>query len=164
MATNPRVQDLVQKEMDGVLKANGVDFPTFEHRSTLPYLEAVIKETMRWHPALPLSWSTRLPNWWMISLARIGIARRTSMDDMYKGTEIFANFAHCYTDICCRRISHSCRYGILVNVHVLILYTLTFDRDYSRSQQLGYCNGRKFQVSTGKVHSRETFGLKYHCR
>jgi len=71
MAMNPRIQKLVQQEMDSVLSANGVTFPSFEHRSSLPYLDAAIKETMRWHPALPLS-----------------IARRTASDDLYRGFHI----------------------------------------------------------------------------
>jgi len=71
MAMNPEIQKLVQQEMDSVLSANRMVFPTFELKSSLPYLDAVIKETMRWHPALPLS-----------------MARMTSSDDSYRGFDI----------------------------------------------------------------------------
>ncbi|KZP26341.1 cytochrome P450 [Athelia psychrophila] len=71
MAMNPEKQKLLQEELDRVI----VDkLPTVEDRPSLPYLEAATKETMRWHPALPLS-----------------IARRTAADDVYEGHFIPAN-------------------------------------------------------------------------
>jgi len=66
MALHPDKQRLAQAELDDRI---GVErLPTIEDRSNLPYVNAVIKETMRWHPALPL-----------------GIARRTARDDIYEG-------------------------------------------------------------------------------
>jgi cytochrome P450 len=29
--------------------------PNFEDRASLPYVEAVLREVLRWHPAVPLS-------------------------------------------------------------------------------------------------------------
>lgn len=49
MAMNPDKQKLAQEEMDRVV-VDGM--PTIVDRPRLPYLEAAIKETMRWHPAL----------------------------------------------------------------------------------------------------------------
>lgn len=55
MSMNRQIQKRVQDEMDSVLEASESIFPTFDHKTSLPYLEAVIKETLRWHPAAPLS-------------------------------------------------------------------------------------------------------------
>jgi cytochrome P450 len=54
MVMNPDKQKLAHEEMDAVLASTGSTFPSFTHRAYLPYLDAVIKETMRWHPAAPL--------------------------------------------------------------------------------------------------------------
>lgn len=57
MALHPDKLARVQQELDAVV---GTDrFPTIGDREHLPYLCAVIKETMRWHPILPLSTSPR---------------------------------------------------------------------------------------------------------
>jgi cytochrome P450 len=53
MALNPDKQRLAHEEMDRLIGGGRV--PQLSDRHTLPYLEATIKETIRWHPALPLS-------------------------------------------------------------------------------------------------------------
>lgn len=53
MAMNMDVQRRLQGEMDLVLEANSSTFPTLEMKPSLPYLEAAIKETLRWHPPAP---------------------------------------------------------------------------------------------------------------
>lgn len=53
MALHPEKQQLAQAEIDNVVGAGRL--PTIDDRSSLPYVNAVIKETMRWHPILPLS-------------------------------------------------------------------------------------------------------------
>ena len=57
MVMYPDKLKLAQKEMDAVLTATGSDFPNFALRPKLPYLDAVVKETMRWHLVLPLGQS-----------------------------------------------------------------------------------------------------------
>ncbi|KAI0056482.1 cytochrome P450 [Artomyces pyxidatus] len=66
MATHPEVQAKAQAELDRVLGPGRL--PTFEDRASLPYLEAVIKEVLRFHPPTPL-----------------GIAHRLSEDDVVGG-------------------------------------------------------------------------------
>lgn len=62
----PDVQAKLKEEL---LHVVGKDhLPTLQDRDSLPYLRAVIKEAMRWKPALPLS-----------------IARATRTADFYKG-------------------------------------------------------------------------------
>ncbi|KAF7799349.1 hypothetical protein EIP86_010581 [Pleurotus ostreatoroseus] len=66
MALHPEYQKRAQEEIDRVVGEDRL--PTISDRIQLPYVNAVIKETMRWHPALPLS-----------------IARCTTKDDVYEG-------------------------------------------------------------------------------
>ena len=53
---NPEVQAKVHGELDEIL---GDAPPTAEDRQRLPYLEAVWKEALRWHPPVPLSRHSR---------------------------------------------------------------------------------------------------------
>jgi cytochrome P450 len=66
MALYPEKQHRAQVEIDGIIGTERL--PTISDLPNLPYVNAVVKETMRWHPALPL-----------------GIARRTSKDTVYEG-------------------------------------------------------------------------------
>ncbi|KAH7930182.1 cytochrome P450 [Leucogyrophana mollusca] len=53
MLLHPKVQERAQAEIDAVV---GTDkLPDFEDRQSLPYVEAVLREVLRWHPAVPLS-------------------------------------------------------------------------------------------------------------
>ncbi|KIK57045.1 hypothetical protein GYMLUDRAFT_46664 [Collybiopsis luxurians FD-317 M1] len=52
MCLNPEVQWKGQEELDRVV--GGDRLPTFEDRPSLPYVEAIYRETMRLHPPLPL--------------------------------------------------------------------------------------------------------------
>lgn len=53
MALNPDVQRRAQTEIDSVI--GNERMPAISDRVNLPFVSAVIKETMRWHPILPLS-------------------------------------------------------------------------------------------------------------
>ncbi|THH16796.1 hypothetical protein EW146_g3913 [Bondarzewia mesenterica] len=66
MALNTDKQKLAQSEIDQVIGTE--QMPTIADLPKLPYVNAVIKETMRWHPVLPLS-----------------IARRNARHDIYNG-------------------------------------------------------------------------------
>jgi cytochrome P450 len=66
MVLFPDVQKRVQAELDAVVGRKRL--PTFEDRASLPYLEATIKESLRFHPPTPL-----------------GIAHRLSEDDVVQG-------------------------------------------------------------------------------
>ncbi|THU99673.1 cytochrome P450 [Dendrothele bispora CBS 962.96] len=46
------VQRKAQQELDTVIGHGKI--PTFDDRSSLPYIDAVYREVMRWHPAVPL--------------------------------------------------------------------------------------------------------------
>ncbi|KAI0298785.1 cytochrome P450 [Multifurca ochricompacta] len=69
MVLFPDVQKKVQAELDAVVGRKRL--PTFEDRASLPYLEATIKESLRFHPPTPL-----------------GIAHRLIEDDVVQGYHI----------------------------------------------------------------------------
>jgi len=52
MMLYPDVQKRAQAEIDATIGTERL--PTFEDRSLLPYMEAVLRETLRWHPVFPL--------------------------------------------------------------------------------------------------------------
>ncbi|KAG5335807.1 hypothetical protein C0989_000265 [Termitomyces sp. Mn162] len=66
MLVNPEAQRKAQGEIDSVVGRNRL--PDFSDRPNLPYVEAVYREVMRWHPVTPL-----------------GLAHSTSADDVYNG-------------------------------------------------------------------------------
>jgi len=53
MAVFPEVQKKAQEELDRVI--GGDRLPITSDKSSLPYIEAVVKETHRWHPVGPMS-------------------------------------------------------------------------------------------------------------
>ncbi|KAJ3491621.1 hypothetical protein NLI96_g551 [Meripilus lineatus] len=66
MLLHPDVQKKAQQEIDRVLGEGKL--PDFGDRESLPYVECVLQESMRWHPALPL-----------------GVPHRVMDDDIYQG-------------------------------------------------------------------------------
>ena len=66
MALHPAVQKRIQDEIDRVV---GTDrLPTFEDRPSLPLVDAVVREILRWRPVVPLA-----------------IPHTAIKDDVYKG-------------------------------------------------------------------------------
>jgi len=69
MLIHPDVQKRAQAEIDQLL---GPDKrPTLDDRPSLPFIEAIYLETLRWHPAVPL-----------------GVPHRLTEDDYYRGYKI----------------------------------------------------------------------------
>ncbi|GJE90601.1 cytochrome P450 [Phanerochaete sordida] len=66
MALHPEAQAKAHEEIDKVVGT--IRLPRLSDRDELPYINALVKEVMRWHPILPL-----------------GISRRTAADDVYGG-------------------------------------------------------------------------------
>ncbi|KAJ7286148.1 cytochrome P450 [Mycena rebaudengoi] len=66
MARYPEVQAKAQAEIDAVIGTHRL--PTFEDREKLPYVEALFKEVLRYHPIGPM-----------------GLPHRVMEDDMYEG-------------------------------------------------------------------------------
>jgi cytochrome P450 len=53
MAVFPDVQKKAQEELDRVI--GGGRLPITSDKTSLPYIEAVVKETHRWHPVAPMA-------------------------------------------------------------------------------------------------------------
>lgn len=53
MALFPEVQRKAQHELDAVLGEK--QLPQFHDRDNLPYINALVKEVLRWHPVVPMS-------------------------------------------------------------------------------------------------------------
>ncbi|KAJ7459915.1 cytochrome P450 [Mycena latifolia] len=66
MAVHPEIQKKAQNEIDAVIGPHRL--PEFKDRPSLPYIEALYREVMRWKPVLPL-----------------GVAHATTEDDVYEG-------------------------------------------------------------------------------
>ncbi|KJA26055.1 hypothetical protein HYPSUDRAFT_64267 [Hypholoma sublateritium FD-334 SS-4] len=69
MALYPEVQQRAQKEIENVIGTGRL--PEFTDIVSLPYVEAIVLETMRWHPVTPL-----------------GLPHLTLHDDVYNGYKI----------------------------------------------------------------------------
>ena len=66
MALCPRVQRKAQGELDAVIGPNRL--PAFDDVASLPYLNALIKELLRWHSPVPC-----------------GLPHRTTSNEVYNG-------------------------------------------------------------------------------
>jgi cytochrome P450 len=76
MSLYPDVQSRAQAEIDAVLGVGptGLErLPTLADRDRMPYVDAFVKEVLRWHPAVPL-----------------GLPHRLTQDDIYQGCVISA--------------------------------------------------------------------------
>ena len=85
MIAHPEIQKRAQAELDAVV--GRFRPPTCSDAPSLPYIQAMVKETLRWRPVLPLA----LPH-------------TAAADDWYngmfipKGTICIANLWHCHQD------------------------------------------------------------------
>jgi len=81
---HPEIQAKAQAEIDAVVGTSRL--PDFEDRGKLPYLEAILTETLRWIPVLPLCKSLSL----ILSRSNteglfIALPHRSIKDDVYEG-------------------------------------------------------------------------------
>ncbi|RMJ16492.1 hypothetical protein CDV36_003782 [Fusarium kuroshium] len=81
MSTSPDVQRKAQEEIDRVIGDDRL--PTLADRPSLPYIDAIVKEVLRWHPVAPM-----------------GLPHTSTADDVCegyfipKGSMLFANVWH----------------------------------------------------------------------
>ena len=62
----PEVQRKAQEEIDRVVRSDRL--PGFQDRENLPFVDAILKEVLRWHPVAPM-----------------GVPHTTTEDDVYDG-------------------------------------------------------------------------------
>jgi cytochrome P450 len=82
MVLNPEVQKRAQAEIDRVVGSERL--PDFGDRASMPYIEAVLRETLRFHPIVPLS---KALGKFMSRLTSIptGLPHAAVNDDVYDG-------------------------------------------------------------------------------
>lgn len=52
MTLNPELQKTARKQLDQVVGTHRL--PTFSDRPSLPYIDAILNEAIRWRPVVPL--------------------------------------------------------------------------------------------------------------
>ena len=94
MILYPEVQKKAQAEIDAVVGPNRL--PDFEDRHSLSYIDAIVKETMRWHLVVPLGEKNYYHIYTILTRFE-GLPHMATNDDEYdgyyipKGTIIFGN-------------------------------------------------------------------------
>jgi len=90
MLLYPDVQKKAQDELDSVIGRERL--PTFDDRPRLPFIDAMCKETLRWHPVTPLSAFSPIPvedsEWCDIACVTsslAGIPHAATKDNVYAG-------------------------------------------------------------------------------
>jgi cytochrome P450 len=54
MVLHPEVQARAQEEIDSVIGKDLKRMPDWSDRASMPYVDAVIRETLRWFPVAPM--------------------------------------------------------------------------------------------------------------
>ena len=83
MALYPEVQKKAQAEIDTVVGQNRL--PDFEDRPSLPYINAVVKESLRWHLVVPLGEPCFIIMITIILTSSEGVPHMATNDDEYNG-------------------------------------------------------------------------------
>jgi cytochrome P450 len=66
MSLYPDVQAKAHAELDRIIGSSRL--PTFSDRENLPYIDAIVKETVRWHTVAP-----------------VGVPHKSDEDDVFHG-------------------------------------------------------------------------------
>jgi hypothetical protein len=84
MMLHPEAQRRAHAEIDGALAENV--FPDLSHRKSLPYVEAILRETMRWHSVAPLGSSLITGDFGSADIVcNPALPHMTSCDDIFEG-------------------------------------------------------------------------------
>jgi hypothetical protein len=94
LALHPDILRTAQAEIDSVVGRQYT--PSIEDRDALPYILAIVKETLRWHPPLPMD-----------------IPRASIEDDFYNGKNIVA--------LCFVLLIHSVHSGYLIPKNTTVI-------------------------------------------
>ena len=82
MTLYPEVQRKAQAEIDRV--TGNTRLPVYSDEDSLPYIQAMLKEVLRWHPVTPLS---KFSSSYLITPPHYfaGVAHRATKSDIYEG-------------------------------------------------------------------------------
>lgn len=99
MILYPNVQQEAQQSIDRVCHGR---LPDFSDSLSLPYIHAVLKELLRWHPVVSLSKRARSIEPTMAKNGSVDLAHVSTQDDVYngyyipKGSVVLANIWYVY--------------------------------------------------------------------
>lgn len=84
MMLNPGVQRRAQAELDTVVGTSRL--PTIEDRPKLPYIDAVVKEALRWNPVVPLGMNSCIRSCILCKCPYrfVGFPHVPAQDDVYR--------------------------------------------------------------------------------
>jgi hypothetical protein len=85
MALYPELQKKAQAEIDAVVGSNPSRLPDFHDRPSLPYINAVLKESSRWNLVVPLGRPFVIIIIATILTSSEGIPHMSTTDDEYNG-------------------------------------------------------------------------------
>ena len=89
MMMHPEVAQRAQKEIEAVVGSDRL--PTFADRPSLPYVDAIMSEVLRWGAPVPLGMSCTVnphPSNKDLRQSDIGLPHRLMEDDVYDGMHI----------------------------------------------------------------------------
>lgn len=64
MRLYPEIQRKAQQEIDAVIGSDRI--PDLSDKSILPYVDAVVMEVLRWHPAVPICELLEISDSWLL--------------------------------------------------------------------------------------------------
>ena len=85
MCTHPHAQHAAQAELDNVIGNDRL--PSMADRARLPYIEALMKEVIRWSPIAPMGELSILCHF-ILANVPLGIPHRLMQEDTYEGYKI----------------------------------------------------------------------------
>jgi hypothetical protein len=83
MMLYPDIQARARAEIDRIVRHD--QMPCLDDRTSLPYLEAILHEVLRWYPAAPLGWSAVVYFVFACLTTCTGAPHVASNDDVYGG-------------------------------------------------------------------------------
>jgi cytochrome P450 len=86
MALNPGVQATAQAELDQVIPSGRL--PELSDRPSLPYIECLMREVLRWNPIVPLGQQQRTGTIVISSDHTVGLPHLLTKDDVYKDYDL----------------------------------------------------------------------------
>lgn len=95
MVLHPDVQRRAQSELDTVLSHDRL--PTFDDRPSLPFIDAVVLEVLRWNVVTPLGITSHFPVLRQVAHKHLGFPHMVIEEDEYlgyripKGSTVFGN-------------------------------------------------------------------------
>jgi hypothetical protein len=83
MVLYPDVQARARADIDKIVRHD--QMPCLDDRASLPYIDAILREVLRWYPVAPLGWSAVVYLLFACLITCAGAPHMASNDDVYDG-------------------------------------------------------------------------------